>query len=633
MSGEERQKLEDFKEVFKQLSLYGDKKTKEEISKAVDLIFQNIEDYYLEFKEDIPYVSVEDEPYPYHILRPIDGKYFLLDFLINRAFSNINGIDFKEDESYFSTDKILHLKENPFPQHQETDDLKRQVKKCHLHTIGHALQAIDAQQDGFIHLGRWGNANLLSFEKRVQIIYKNLGTKYPTILRPSLFYHFKEQYTKDPFLPPFQEETFKEGISEMYACEFAGLYQQCRPIKISSKIRIQVPDPMNGYASFTRFFYHLRMLTNKKDLFYSTFCAGEDALLTFAEDFTEEIENVYQKSPLLQEKIKEVREEDFPLENAFQKLKATLLLACQDVWEHDSLLEASLIAQQALDKIFALAYVKKLKTSPSEKDILSKMEMAAYLSPDILEQGMWTPSAAKSLLLRTIGKQKISPNRAKLLQEYQSRLKVLEDTFQELGIEKEKIDSLMIFLNLAYLQEHQLLGFLLKEMNVTKILTDSEEVITTLQTYNDTHKEQIPMEVFLPYSSLEGQTAIIGYQRQLTNVLNPKTREEALSMLDGFTHSDSDISIDYEEVTKEGVVSHSIHKLELPLSSVLLMDLMTCASIQNHPVTYGEVGKRIQNTLCYEKNSSLPRAYQLEGAANEAAIPIIRQKTRQKEKK
>ena len=177
ISNSDREKLNDFKLMFKQLiNLNNDKN----IDEVIEALFFNIEKYYLEFGDSIKSIPVRFEPYKFHILQPADGRYSLLDFLINRAFSNIYEIkyhnDIKENNNeniccYYQNDKSLefnfdkYIKDFEENNYEVNYSLKEFQLLIMLHETGHSLQELDVMNDKRIHEPVDTNLNLFQKEK------------------------------------------------------------------------------------------------------------------------------------------------------------------------------------------------------------------------------------------------------------------------------------------------------------------------------------------------------------------------------------------------------------------------------------------------------------------------------------
>lgn len=95
LTNEQKSKLNDFMDIYRK---YLNPNNNDEIDTIIDYIIDSIVKVYLEYKKVVPYVSVEDDKYQYYILKPIDGKYDLLDYLINTAIQNLDSIVLLEDK-------------------------------------------------------------------------------------------------------------------------------------------------------------------------------------------------------------------------------------------------------------------------------------------------------------------------------------------------------------------------------------------------------------------------------------------------------------------------------------------------------------------------------------------------------
>lgn len=91
LNQEEQSKVIDFMESYKK---YLNPECNNEIDTVINYIFDIIIKVYLEYRNTIPYVSVEDDGYAYYTIRPVDGRYSLLDYLINTAMQNLDSIEF-----------------------------------------------------------------------------------------------------------------------------------------------------------------------------------------------------------------------------------------------------------------------------------------------------------------------------------------------------------------------------------------------------------------------------------------------------------------------------------------------------------------------------------------------------------
>ena len=96
-------KINDFREAYRKIMNPNNSK---DINEIIDALFYNVERNYEEYCSTVPYVSANREQYNFHILKPVNGRYSLLDFLLNRAISNIDCINPCDENAYDHT-KVL----------------------------------------------------------------------------------------------------------------------------------------------------------------------------------------------------------------------------------------------------------------------------------------------------------------------------------------------------------------------------------------------------------------------------------------------------------------------------------------------------------------------------------------------
>ena len=86
----QKEKLNDFRNAYMQIF---NSNNNEYMSLVINTIFDNVEKNYEEFSDEIEKVSINQENDELNILKPENGYYSLLDFLLNRVFKNIQMID------------------------------------------------------------------------------------------------------------------------------------------------------------------------------------------------------------------------------------------------------------------------------------------------------------------------------------------------------------------------------------------------------------------------------------------------------------------------------------------------------------------------------------------------------------
>lgn len=148
---EEQIKLRDFMTIYRN---YLNPTSDKEIDKIIDYILDTVVKVYIEYKDVIPFIPVRDDNYSYYILKPMNGKYSLLDYLINTMIQNLDSIEFSEDKSginynmlkkkiYINKKYVTSLHESVFDTCRKEIDkesfLALYYKHFCYHEIGHML--------------------------------------------------------------------------------------------------------------------------------------------------------------------------------------------------------------------------------------------------------------------------------------------------------------------------------------------------------------------------------------------------------------------------------------------------------------------------------------------------------------
>lgn len=77
-----------------------------EINIIIEHIIDSIIKIYITYKDIIPFISITDDTYSYYILKPKDGKYCLLDYLINTVIQNLDSIILIDDQKDSNFNKL-----------------------------------------------------------------------------------------------------------------------------------------------------------------------------------------------------------------------------------------------------------------------------------------------------------------------------------------------------------------------------------------------------------------------------------------------------------------------------------------------------------------------------------------------
>ena len=446
ISASDREKLNDFKLMFKQLiNLNND----QNIDEVIEALFLNIEKYYLEFGDSIKSIPVRFEPYKFHILQPINSRYSLLDFLINRAFSNIYEIkyhnDIKENNNeniccYYQNDKSLefnfdkYIKDFEENNYEVNYSLKEFQLLIMLHETGHSLQELDVMNDKRIHEPVDTNLNLF---QKVRFINNKLGYKYPNLLREKSLigveardisdsiFKFVE-CTKGPFC---DNSNLLEGLNQMFALLFSGLYDDdknfvLRDIDKDEGYYIMAPDFKLEYSKFTRFYYYLRCLCSKESLFMTTFLAGDVVLKEFASQYGSIIDYWWNHEACcdIRKIVEDTNESNkkhnielLPVNTSEGKLKILLEYAAKYVVDNKNENKNLFVdAQSILDWIFFKAFEQRAMSNNYNYDEFLKQLRVAYNS---------------QIVVLEIGRRGLRPSKPK--QEYEKLIKKLLISKQE----------------------------------------------------------------------------------------------------------------------------------------------------------------------------------------------------------
>lgn len=293
ISKEDKAKIEDFREVFRMTI---NPTNNEDINKVVDDLFKNVEYNYAEYKDEVPYISVEQEKYKYHIIQPVNGKYNLLDFLLNRAITNVDSIWITNDNSYGSN-KMLSINHNRYENERANFSdafIEMQYKKTRLHETGHALHALDEKEDNTIH-----SEKSVDFKKKIQLFNELLGHKYSNLLQISDIEGVSQEIYGWHNKHPFVDFTLDEASTEYFATKYSGLYEDNKNDGLSYICQtkdktegVMTPNRFNGYAHGSCLIYHLENLVSKESMFQSMFFVNDKAIEEFVIRYSEQIEKV-----------------------------------------------------------------------------------------------------------------------------------------------------------------------------------------------------------------------------------------------------------------------------------------------------------------------------------------------------
>lgn len=287
-------KINDFKRVFSEIM----NPYKDEYKQILlDALFDNVRINYEEYKDSFDKISVKWEPYKYHILQPIDGYYDLLDFLLNRAISNLEKIQItttggNEHSNHLeiSMDKNRYVNLNT---KKTKDEIAAQYKKSNYHETLHLLHSRFSCSTG----GFYSN-NEVYFKQKVNYFYNMLGKKYSNVMNPHVLNGVSRINTGTVLTKPFgmYDENGKnclpeggftgldECAVEMEAVINSGLINSKNVdwVHLGDNFWQVVPNYDNGYVNYQMFLIQLKSLISKENYFSSSFFHNSDAIEEFA---------------------------------------------------------------------------------------------------------------------------------------------------------------------------------------------------------------------------------------------------------------------------------------------------------------------------------------------------------------
>ena len=287
LTDSQREKLNDFKNAYMQIF---NKDNNEHITLIINTIFENIEKNYEEFSDDIGFIPIGQENDRLNIIKPENGHYSLLDFLLNRLFKNIQKLDLQvSGNGYAYQNKELQIlisrydkyygKYNANGARSFSDDfLYHQRIKSIMHESGHALQN-KRECDNFL--------------ERTQLI----GNQLSIILSQKynlneIFENVSKKYLAGPF---GSNSVFGEGLNEMYASLHSGILnyslrdRNLQNALINQNQRIDFDgrrktsfrrNCFNVYQQY-KYFFLIRALVSKRSIFYSMYFGRNDMIDEF----------------------------------------------------------------------------------------------------------------------------------------------------------------------------------------------------------------------------------------------------------------------------------------------------------------------------------------------------------------
>lgn len=272
-------KVEIFKNKFKQ-----NLKCNEEESKIVDGLFQTLINLYLYFKDEVPYVSVKDDNYPYYMITPSNGEYELLDYLLNKMVQNVEIINTKvPGNGYIPGWKTLEIclnrYDNVTSKYTQTE-IQLLKNKSIAHETIHVLSFASFLKHGKDYVKRGCRTGCITDEKAVENYNRN-RLEYLSMNKNKIgeneinsFLGFLSDVIPGDkiYVEAFTEAlavtlSHLRGYAEMKLDEDSDDFSKYFASFSNNDFLIFTPNKENGYKYASNYFYLIMQLVSKKALF------------------------------------------------------------------------------------------------------------------------------------------------------------------------------------------------------------------------------------------------------------------------------------------------------------------------------------------------------------------------------
>ena len=398
------QKIKDFKYAYKvALNPF----TNKAIDEIIDAMFENVGCYYEQFKDSISRVPTSIETYRYHLINPQVGTniksnnrdeqyYPLLDFLINRAISNLDGIELTTEESSYKNRRLAFntSKYRDYERYDNVELLASAKRKTLLKETGKVLCSYDFTADKTLHTSLdCSRPNGFTPTKKLGSFIGCLRANYPEMLTvDQVINAIKNNDCNDIGTVPFNSEVLALTAHEYYSTKFANMFDRenvqfykplvsaILPGEKSKRMIVLTPNSLSRFAGGGRFFYHMENLVGKPAMFSSMFFGREDAIKEFACNYKAQIDKVWDDFYKKPNDNTELRTD--------AKFKAILINACDMTKTDDEQKNTQrYVSQSALDLIFLKAYTQAYENNKISKARFTEIcREAGLISPSIHDE-------------------------------------------------------------------------------------------------------------------------------------------------------------------------------------------------------------------------------------------------------
>lgn len=287
------EKINDFKTVFNDFINPENDLRKIAI---IDALFDNVRIYYEEYKDICHSIPERLEPYMYHVLQPVDGKYDLLDFLLNRAISNLEKIIINDTAgNSYSNHFELSIDKNRYNKlsDKKGDEVVRaHFKKSFYHETLHVLHA---------KIRPNGDKICSKSKDKLIYFYEKLSSKYHNIIDMQKIINASCGGPDTYLTKPFYLRKHSSGAEALTECAVeseavinSGLINlgDVGPVPCGKGFCKFVHNYENGYARYQMFLMQLKSLVPKDQYFLSLFFHESSALSHFVSEYEDIIKKM-----------------------------------------------------------------------------------------------------------------------------------------------------------------------------------------------------------------------------------------------------------------------------------------------------------------------------------------------------
>jgi len=278
------------------------------------------------YEKEIPSISIKDDNCAAYIIKPVDGKYSIEDFLLNRLMLGLREVDFSDalegnGGDYTARDKSLNINvglldskiNEKSARHTGLKGKNIQIiKKTIEHELGHCFKS--SFTDGYkAPLGR-GREQDDIYEKMISDLLSYKNGKYANQIKTvqELNHQGESDVVKTGvndakvnYQLDYRIKWIDELLNETEALELTNsnevhekwVLQDENGRDSSSGNYVDVYNYISGYSTFTGYGSILKSLLGKEDSFYAEYISSADIFNKFDEEYADMVQDVWGLNP------------------------------------------------------------------------------------------------------------------------------------------------------------------------------------------------------------------------------------------------------------------------------------------------------------------------------------------------